>query len=199
MDTVKRHSHQSQHSWVAVWLGIALSWRRGLLCCRERNLVRCHGKCIISWRISAAAVSNMNGFAILSNANSPALLLCVCSQCVSAGVAVFTFWLSGVSPGAVEVWVATPLADGLHLTPERVQAQFVGVLLLILGGERVRAVCVLSGCLVLRAGPGLHAHLGGAGVSGAHIHTRKEIARTHANKRAEAQRHVQPQEERRKD
>lgn len=115
---------------------------------------------------------------------------------IITGFAVFTFWLSGVSPGAVEVCVATPLSNGLHLTPERVQAEFVGVLLLILGGWRVRAVCVFSGCLVLRAGPGLHAHLGGAGISSTDIHTRKEITRMHANKWAETQRHIQTQEER---
>ena len=101
----------------------------------------------------------------------------------STGFTLFTFWLSWVSPGAVEVCVATPLSDGLHLTPERVQAEFVGVLLLflLLGGWLLCAVCLLSGCLVLRARPGLHAHLGGAGISGADIDTRKEITRAHAN------------------
>lgn len=106
--------------------------------------------------------------------------------------AVFTLWLSGVSPAALEVCVATPLLNGLHLAPEGIQAQFVGVLLLVLGGWRVGAVWVLlSGCLVLRAGPGLHAHLGGAGISGTDIHARKEIARMHANRRAETRRRIQ--------
>ncbi len=110
--------------------------------------------------------------------------------------AEFTFRLSGVSPGAVKVCVATPLSNGLHLTPKRVQTEFVGVQLLILRGGRVRAMCVLSGCLVLRVGPGLHTHLGGAGVSGTDIHTRKEITGVHANQGAETQRHIQTQEER---
>lgn len=115
---------------------------------------------------------------------------------ISAGSAVFTFGVFRISPAAV-VCVATPLLDILNLTPERVQAEFIRVLLLILRGRRVRVFAVreFSGCLVLRAGPRLHAHLGGAGISGADIHTRKEITRMHANKWIETQRHIQTQDE----
>lgn len=93
-----------------------------------------------------------------------------------------TFRLSGVPPGAIRVRVAAPLPDGLHFTPERVQAEFVRVLLQVLGGGFAGAVGVLSGCLVRCAGPWLHAHFCGAGVSGADIHTREEITGVHANK-----------------
>lgn len=96
--------------------------------------------------------------------------------------------MSGVSPGALRVRIATPLPDGLHLTPERVQAEFVGVLLVVLRGCFAGAVGVLSGCLVPCAGPWLHAHFCGAGVSGADIHTREEITGVHANNRANTQR-----------
>lgn len=176
---------------------IVLSWWWALLCCmRETRYVAMANE---SWRISAAAACVKHWWTV----NLPHSLtmtyvytLHIHPSSISAGFAVFTFRLSWVSPGAVEVWVATPLSDGLHFTPERVQAEFVGVLLLkILGGWRVGAVSVLSGCLVLRAGPGLHAHLGGAGISGTDIHTRKEIARMHANQRAGAQRRIQTQEE----
>lgn len=162
----------------------------------DRNLICCHGKCIVSWRTSEAAVLNTDGF----NSTTLTCDVSYLSSCYLFLIyqcrifSIFTFWLSGVSPGAVEVCITTPLSDGLHLTPEWVQAEFVRVLLLILGGWLVCAACVLSGCLVLRAGPWLHAHLGGAGISGADIHTRKEITGVHANKRAETQRHIRTQE-----
>lgn len=119
------------------------------------------------------------------------------SYSISAGSALFTFWVFRVSPAAVKVCVATPLFDVLNLTPERVQAEFIGALLLILGGRSVSVFAVreFSGCLVLRAGPGLHAHLGGAWIPGADIHTRKEITRMHANKWAATQRHIQTRDE----
>lgn len=183
----------------SLWVfdSVVMAMRATLL--HERNLICCHGKCIISWRLSAAAVLlDTDGFNSNSSTLNPWWLLSklFLSTLNLSGFAVFTFRLSGVSPGAVKICVATPLSDGLYLTPERVQAEFVGVLLLILGGWRVRPVCVLSCCLVLRAGPGLHAHLGGAGISGADIDTRKEITRVHASQRAQTQRHIQTREER---
>lgn len=95
---------------------------------------------------------------------------------------MITLWVSGVSPAAAKVCVSTALLDGLNLMPEGVHAGFVGERLLVLRRGVVWAVRLFSSCWFPWAGPGLHAHLGGAGISGADIHTRKEITRMHANK-----------------
>ena len=71
----------------------------------------------------------------------------------------------GVSSLGVGLAEAAAAADGLHFAPERVEAQLVWMLCL---GAPIR-----SGLIVM-VHPGIHAHLGGAGVPGRRRQARRE-------------------------